>query len=75
MAASISSVFPILTRRRFLPRCSTAIGAGIFAGPAVGAASLQFLPHYSNTGVVAVTGLLLVGLAGLLYIWRTHRTR
>jgi predicted MFS family arabinose efflux permease len=52
-----------------------AIGAGIFAGPAVGAASLQFLPHYSNMSVFAVSVLLLLGLAGLLFIWRTERKR
>lgn len=43
-----------------------AIGAGVFAGPAVGAASLQFLPVHSNNGVFAVGVLLLCGLAGLV---------
>jgi len=43
-----------------------AIGVGVFAGPAVGAASLQFLPQHSNTGVFAVSILLLCGLAGLI---------
>jgi predicted MFS family arabinose efflux permease len=43
-----------------------AIGAGICAGPAVGAASLQFLQSHSNAGVFAVSGLLLCGLAGLI---------
>jgi predicted MFS family arabinose efflux permease len=52
-----------------------AIGAGVFAGPAVGAASLQFLPQHSDAGVFAVTGLLLFGLGGLLFLWRTQRTR
>jgi MFS family permease len=51
-----------------------AIGAGVFAGPAVGAASLQFLPHHSNTGVFAVTVLLLTGLAGLIVIWFRERS-
>jgi len=51
-----------------------AIGVGNFAGPAVGAATLQFLPHYANSGVVAVTALLLCGLGGLLAIWRTTKT-
>jgi predicted MFS family arabinose efflux permease len=46
-----------------------AIGLGNFAGPAVGAASLYFLPQYANSGALAVTGLLLVGLGGLLAIW------
>ncbi len=45
-----------------------AIGAGIFAGPAVGAASLQFLPHQPNAGVYAVSGLLLLGLGGLAWL-------
>jgi MFS family permease len=45
-----------------------AIGVGNFAGPALGAASLHFLPQYANSGVVAVTALLLCGLGGLLAI-------
>jgi predicted MFS family arabinose efflux permease len=47
-----------------------AIGVGNFAGPAVGAASLHFLPQYHNSGALAVSGLLLLGLGGLLAIWR-----
>ena len=47
-----------------------AIGAGTFAGPAVGAASLRFLPAMANSGVLAVSGLLVVGLAALLGLWR-----
>jgi len=47
-----------------------AIGLGNFAGPAVGAASLYLLPHYANSGALAVSGLLLLGLGGLLAIWR-----
>ena len=47
-----------------------AIGLGNFAGPAVGAASLYFLPQYANSGTLAVSGLLLLGLGGLLAIWR-----
>jgi predicted MFS family arabinose efflux permease len=46
-----------------------AIGLGNFAGPAVGAASLQFLPQYTNSGTLAVSSLLLLGLGGLLAIW------
>ena len=46
-----------------------AIGLGNFAGPAVGAASLHFLPQYANSGAFAVSGLLLLGLGGLLTIW------
>ncbi len=47
-----------------------AIGLGNFAGPTVGAATLQFLPQYPNSGAVGVTVLLLLGLGGLLAIWR-----
>jgi predicted MFS family arabinose efflux permease len=46
-----------------------AIGLGNFAGPAVGAASLYLLPQYANSGALAVSGLLLLGLGGLLAIW------
>ena len=47
-----------------------AIGVGNFTGPAVGAAALYFLPQYANSGTLAVSGLLLLGLGGLLAIWR-----
>jgi len=47
-----------------------AIGLGNFVGPAVGAASLHFLPHYAHSGAAAVTVLLLCGCGGLLVIWR-----
>jgi len=50
-----------------------AIGLGNCVGPAVGAVSLQFLPQYANSGVVAVTALLLCGLGGLLAIKRTTK--
>src|SRR5215831_17571479 len=43
-----------------------AIGAGVFAGPAVGAAALQFIPGSANAGVMAVSALLLCGLGGLI---------
>jgi predicted MFS family arabinose efflux permease len=46
-----------------------AIGLGNLAGPAVGAASLYFLPQYANAGALAVSGLLTLGLAGLTGIW------
>ena len=46
------------------------IGLGNFAGPAVGAASLHFLSKSPNSGTVAVSVLLLCGLAGLMAIWR-----
>ena len=47
-----------------------AIGFGNCAGPAVGALSLQFMPHYANSGAIAVSILLLCGFAGLLTIWK-----
>jgi predicted MFS family arabinose efflux permease len=47
-----------------------AIGLGNLAGPAVGAASLYFLPQYANSGAFAVSGLLILGLGGLVTIWR-----
>src|SRR5882762_7109421 len=47
-----------------------AIGLGNFAGPAMGATFLHFLPAHANSGALAVTGLLLAGLVGLLAIWR-----
>jgi MFS family permease len=43
-----------------------AIGAGVFAGPAVGAAALHFFPSQPNAGAWAVTALLLVGLVAFL---------
>jgi MFS family permease len=46
-----------------------AIGAGICAGPAVGAASLQFFPHSPQASAVAVSGLLAVGFIALMTIW------
>jgi hypothetical protein len=45
------------------------IGLGNFAGPAVGAASLLLLPQYANSGTLAVSGLLLLGLGGLTGLW------
>ena len=46
-----------------------AIGLGNFAGPAVGAATLHFLPQYTNGSAWAVSGLLLFGLGGLVAVW------
>jgi MFS family permease len=46
-----------------------AIGLGNFAGPAIGATSLHFLPQYANSAAVAVSTVLTFGLAGLLVIW------
>jgi predicted MFS family arabinose efflux permease len=66
-----------------------AIGIGIFAGPATGAAAFQFLPPLlktlpeqlrpaeQNLGALAVTCLLLIGLTALLYLrwkFRIHRS-
>jgi len=45
-----------------------AIGAGIFAGPAFGAAALQFFPRHPHSGTWAVSGLLLAGLAGMIWL-------
>ena len=45
-----------------------AIGAGNCLGPAVGALSLQFAAQSANAGAWAVTGLLLVGFGGLLWL-------
>ena len=50
-----------------------AIGAGNCLGPAVGAVSLQFLPHAANAGAIAVSGLLLCGFGGLLLIRKAGR--
>src|SRR5207253_2481496 len=50
-----------------------AIGLGNLAGPAVGAAALRFLPQYPNSGALAVSGILLLGLGGLVMIWRKGR--
>jgi predicted MFS family arabinose efflux permease len=50
-----------------------AIGVGNCIGPAVGAASLQFLPQHANSGAIAVSALLLCGFCGLLTIWKTSR--
>ena len=50
-----------------------AIGLGNCAGPAIGAASLHFLPTQPNSGALAVSGLLVIGLGGLLLIWRLGR--
>lgn len=48
-----------------------AIGLGNLAGPALGAAALQFMPAYSNSSTVAVSLLLVGGLGGLGMLWRS----
>jgi predicted MFS family arabinose efflux permease len=50
-----------------------AIGFGNFAGPAVAAASLFFLPRFASSGVLGVCVLLVGGLAGLIVMWRRMR--
>src|SRR5208282_182662 len=50
-----------------------AIGVGNCLGPAVGAASLQWLPQYASSGAVAVSGLLLCGFGALIVIWKTAK--
>jgi predicted MFS family arabinose efflux permease len=50
-----------------------AIGVGNFIGPAVGAASLQWMPQYANSGAIAVSVLLLGGFGALLAIWKTAK--
>jgi len=52
-----------------------AIGFGSFAGPAVGAASLHFLPQVTHGATYAVSLLLLCGLAGMTVIWRQGRPK
>jgi hypothetical protein len=49
-----------------------AIGTGIFAGPATGAAALYLFPDTPRSGAVAVTVLLLCGLCAVVVIrWRS----
>jgi predicted MFS family arabinose efflux permease len=50
-----------------------AIGAGNCVGPLVGAAALQFLPQFQNSGAVAVSVLLLCGFGGLVGIWKSAK--
>ena len=53
-----------------------AIGLGNCVGPATGAASLQFFPQHTHNGVIAVSSLLLFGLAALVTIqWRSRADR
>ena len=52
-----------------------AIGLGNCAGPAVGALSLQFAARSPASGALGVAGLLTLGLAGLIWIQVTSRTR
>ncbi len=52
-----------------------ALGAGIFAGPAVGAAALYLFPQYDDAGALAVSGLLAAGFVALIAIWMQARLR
>jgi predicted MFS family arabinose efflux permease len=52
-----------------------ALGAGNFAGPAVGAVSLQFFPNVAYSSVMAVSGLLSLGFVALLAIQLYNRSR
>jgi MFS family permease len=49
-----------------------AIGTGIFAGPAVGAATLYLFPNHPDSGALAVCFLLVCGLVGVLVIRWKH---
>jgi predicted MFS family arabinose efflux permease len=53
-----------------------AIGLGNCVGPGVGAASLQFFPQSTHSGVIAVSGLLSFGLVALFAVqWRGRSRR
>ena len=52
-----------------------AIGLGNCLGPAVGACSLQFAARSPNSGALGVAGLLCLGLAGLIWIQLSSRTK
>jgi predicted MFS family arabinose efflux permease len=45
-----------------------ALGLGIFAGPALGAATLTLVPQQPASGALAVTALLLTGFGGLVWL-------
>ncbi len=45
------------------------IGAGIFLGPATGAVALTLAPQSPNAATWAVSGLLTLGLGGLVWLW------
>jgi MFS family permease len=46
-----------------------ALGAGICAGPAVGALSLHLFPQWPNASAIAVSGMLVAGLALVMATW------
>jgi predicted MFS family arabinose efflux permease len=51
-----------------------ALGAGIFAGPALGAASIHYLPHIPNSSVWGVSTVLVIGLILLLRMRNKKQT-
>jgi MFS family permease len=51
------------------------IGMGIFLGPATGAAALTLAPQSANAGVFAISGLLVLGLGGLLGLRQASHKR
>lgn len=50
------------------------MGAGLFVGPAIGAAALYLAPAAAGIGAWSVGGLLCVGFSGLIVL-RRHRAR
>jgi predicted MFS family arabinose efflux permease len=52
-----------------------AIGAGVCAGPAVGALSLYWFPGHPQANAIAVTALLALGLVLLIVTWGVAATR
>jgi MFS family permease len=51
------------------------IGLGIFAGPAMGAASLQFFPDRAQSSVIGVAIVLVIGLVALLRVRGQRRIK
>jgi MFS family permease len=51
------------------------IGVGIFAGPAIGATTLHFLPRWPNACIWAVSGSLVMGFVALIALRRTNDSR
>jgi len=47
------------------------IGVGLCAGPAIGTAALRMAPGLAHAGIVAVSGMLIVGL--LVLLWSARR--
>ncbi len=50
----------------------SAIGFGIFAGPAVGAVAARFFPQQPNVSTWAVSGILLLGLTALCWLRQSN---